>query len=288
MNIERHYVVSQQDRLAVRVYRANSKVVSPTLLLCHGFCGIQDLFLPAIASEFARAGYHAVTFDYRGFGESEGEPGRISVEHQIGDIIALLEWCKSQPYMDAKRIALWGTSLGGCHVVAVAARCPQVKCVISQSGFANGDRLVTGEMSADEKARFMQTLERMQRKQSGSGVELMVPIIRVMTDEESRSLFTKMKKQHPALNITIPYLTVLEAIRYNPFIFAAIMTQPVLVVLAENDRVIPIEHGLELYQAITSAKECFIARSARHYDLLSGKHFNAVMEKQLDWLSRNL
>jgi alpha/beta superfamily hydrolase len=45
------------------------------VLLCRGFAGIKELLLPAHAERFQKAGVAALTFDYRGFGGSEGEPG---------------------------------------------------------------------------------------------------------------------------------------------------------------------------------------------------------------------
>ena len=48
----------------------------PGIVLCHGFTGIKELILPDYAQRFAAAGYVALAFDYRGFGESEGERGR--------------------------------------------------------------------------------------------------------------------------------------------------------------------------------------------------------------------
>ena len=38
---------------------------------------VKELLLPAFAEYFANAGCVAMTFDYRGFGGSEGEPGRL-------------------------------------------------------------------------------------------------------------------------------------------------------------------------------------------------------------------
>lgn len=290
MDIERYSIVCQNDKLAVRVYHADGAAgtPSPAILLCNGFFGIQDLLLPGYARLFADAGYTAVTFDYRGLGDSEGERGRIIPERQIQDIIAVLSWCKSCPAIDPRRIALWGTSLGGCHVVEVAARCREVKCIISQMAFADGEQLVTGDMGIDEKKRFLNTMERMAEKKKLNGKELFVPIIKVMTDEESRVFFEKNKKLFPALDIKVPYLTVWEAIRYNPAIAAAKLTQPALMVFAENDKVIALEYGLAFYQAVASEKFCHIQPKARHYDLFVGKHFAKVAERQLHWLREYL
>ncbi|WP_213990750.1 alpha/beta fold hydrolase [Sodalis sp. dw_96] len=290
MDIERHTIVSQNDKLAVRLFPAQGPTAfpAPAVLLCHGFFGIQDLLLPVFAGLFADAGFTAVTFDYRGFGDSEGEAGRVVPEQQINDIITVLEWCENRPDIDPKRIALWGTSLGGCHVVEVAARHPEVKCIISQMGFADGEQLVTGDMAYDEKKRFLNTMERMERKKRQSGKELFVPIIKVMTDEESRAFFERNKKRYPALNIKVPYMTVWEAIQYHPAAAAERITQPTLMVFAEDDKVIALEYGLAFYQAVAAEKHCHIQPQARHYDLFAGKHFTQVAERQLYWLREYL
>ncbi|XBS69274.1 alpha/beta fold hydrolase [Acerihabitans sp. KWT182] len=290
MDIERHTIVSQNDKLALRLYpaRVASALPLPAIVLCHGFFGIQDLLLPAYADAFAEAGYAAVTFDYRGFGDSEGERGRIVPEQQIDDILAVLAWCKDRPDIDPQRIALWGTSLGACHVVEVAARHPEVKCIISQMGFADGEQLVTGDMAHDEKRRFLNTMERMERKRRQHNKELFVPIIKVMTDEESRVFFENNKKHYPALDIKVPYMTVWEAIRYHPAMAAERITQPTLMIFAEDDKVIALEYGLAFYQAVASEKKCHIQPNARHYDLFSGKHFTQVAERQLHWLREYL
>ena len=61
--------------LTFRVPEGNIK--HPLILLCHGFCGIRNVLLPSFANAFTEAGFATITFDYRGFGESEGERGRL-------------------------------------------------------------------------------------------------------------------------------------------------------------------------------------------------------------------
>lgn len=56
--------------LTFRVPEGNIK--HPLILLCHGFCGIRNVLLPSFANAFTEAGFATITFDYRGFGESEG------------------------------------------------------------------------------------------------------------------------------------------------------------------------------------------------------------------------
>ena len=41
-------------------------------MLCHGYTGVRNLYLPEIARVFNAAGYVALTLDYKGWGDSEG------------------------------------------------------------------------------------------------------------------------------------------------------------------------------------------------------------------------
>ena len=38
------------------------------IVLCHGYTGVKDLYLPDNAAELNRAGYVVLTFDYKGWG----------------------------------------------------------------------------------------------------------------------------------------------------------------------------------------------------------------------------
>ncbi len=44
------------------------------VLLCHGYTGVKDLYLPDSASVLTEASYVAMSFDCKGCGTSEGPP----------------------------------------------------------------------------------------------------------------------------------------------------------------------------------------------------------------------
>jgi uncharacterized protein len=48
------------------------------IVLCHGYTGVKDLYLPDTARALNAAGYVAMTFDYKGWGESEGSRSRLA------------------------------------------------------------------------------------------------------------------------------------------------------------------------------------------------------------------
>jgi hypothetical protein len=61
-------------------------------------------------------GFNLFVFDYRGYGSSEGKPGREGIYE---DCIAALSYVINRQDVDPERVVLLGQSLGGAHAVAV-------------------------------------------------------------------------------------------------------------------------------------------------------------------------
>jgi alpha-beta hydrolase superfamily lysophospholipase len=115
-----------------------------------------DWILPSYAERFAVAGFAVLTFDYRCFGESEGQPRQlIDVKQQREDIRAATHFARRTEGIDPARIALWGTSLGGGHVIVVAADDPEIAAVIAQ---VPGIDLATKEARATIKVPARQII----------------------------------------------------------------------------------------------------------------------------------
>jgi fermentation-respiration switch protein FrsA (DUF1100 family) len=78
-------------------------------------------------------------FDYRYFGSSGGAPRQLySNRAQLEDWRAAIALARQLPGVDPDRVALWGTSSSGGHVVALAAEDARIAAVVSQMPFADG------------------------------------------------------------------------------------------------------------------------------------------------------
>src|ERR671917_1181169 len=138
-------------------YLHHSAEVSEKLSLVvmgHGFSGTQDrLFYNA--GRFAESGFSALTFDYRSFGESGGEPRQgVGVEDQLEDWRAAIRFARGLECVDSERVALWGSSLGGGHAVVVAAEDPRIAAVVAQIPFNGFPRRVEGRSTLDTLRLF--------------------------------------------------------------------------------------------------------------------------------------
>ena len=123
--------------------------------MAHGFSGVREQRLDAYAERFAQAGLAALVFDYRHFGASDGEPRQLlSIARQLEDWRAAIAHARSLDGIDPKRIALWGSSFSGGHVVATAAGDPKVAAVVSQAPFTDGIDRPAREHARAQSARF--------------------------------------------------------------------------------------------------------------------------------------
>lgn len=122
--------------IAARFYPAGD-TVGPAIVLCPGFTGTQGAAaIVAAAQAFAKAGVHALTFDYRSFGDSGGEPRQeISVSRQLADIRTVLQHLRGMPTVEPDRVALWGSCLGGGHAVTIAGEDPRIFATVAQAPY---------------------------------------------------------------------------------------------------------------------------------------------------------
>ncbi|KAK4050719.1 hypothetical protein OIO90_004941 [Microbotryomycetes sp. JL221] len=127
--------------MAAWLYAApsGSRKPGPAIVLGHGLGGVKEMRLDAFAEVFQKAGYTCVAFDYRGFGQSTGsEPQILDWNMQQQDWDVVVEWVRSLPEVDPDQIGIFGTSFGGAHAIAYAARDKRIKAAISQCPFTSG------------------------------------------------------------------------------------------------------------------------------------------------------
>ncbi|MDO8795670.1 MAG: alpha/beta hydrolase [Vicinamibacterales bacterium] len=134
---------SHGDECAAWLYKPDGVERPPVVVLCHGLGAVREMRLDAFAERFAAAGMAAFAFTYRGFGDSGGEPRQVlDIGMQHDDIKTAIAYVRGREDLDGERVALWGSSFGGGHVMVVGARDPKLKAIVSQCPFTDG--LVAG------------------------------------------------------------------------------------------------------------------------------------------------
>ena len=124
------------DTCAAWHYRGTS---GACVVMAGGFAVTKEAATDAFASRFQQAGFSVLAFDYRRLGESGGQPRLVlPVRDQLADWHAAISFASTLPEVDAAKIAVWGFSASGGHVLRVAAGHPAVAAVIAQSPNADG------------------------------------------------------------------------------------------------------------------------------------------------------
>ena len=156
LEFRRANIFSEGTRMSAEVFSMKSIAgkALPTVLMAHGWGGTAAQ-LRTVAIDFAHAGYFVVTFDYRGWGESDSRliltgpapkektNNRFTAEVQevrevvdpldmCTDWLNAMHWLQGEPQCNKDRIGIWGSSYSGGHVVYVAARDPRVKALVSR------------------------------------------------------------------------------------------------------------------------------------------------------------
>jgi pimeloyl-ACP methyl ester carboxylesterase len=112
----------------------------PALITCSGYQGLKDIHPARFGRTLAPHGYACLAFDYRSFGKSEGERGRLIPQEQAEDVRAAISFLETLPQIDPERIALIGWALGGGVVIAEAADDARVKAVVAINAIGDGAR----------------------------------------------------------------------------------------------------------------------------------------------------
>jgi dienelactone hydrolase len=115
----------------------------PAILLLHQ-CNMDRHAWDGLASDLADAGFHVLTIDYRGFGESGGEKYKDADQRRAamqqkwpGDVDVAYSYLVVQKGVDKSRIAAGGASCGVTQSSDLAARHHEIKALMLLSGTAS-------------------------------------------------------------------------------------------------------------------------------------------------------
>lgn len=265
---------------------------SACAILGHGFGGTQEGSIAATAADFSDAGISAFTFDYRNFGESAGEPRQvININDQLEDWRNAIAYVRSLPEIDSNAIALWGSSLAGGHVIAVAAEDPQLAAVVSQIPFTFGfPRKVEGRKSSQTwrllRVSFQDWLNGLRGKP-----RIYIPAVgpqgslAVMATGEAEK-HVKATTNDTWRNEIAPGVLIDLALWYRPGRRAKTVDCPLLLSLAENDKEGPIQMAL---RAARLAPFADIRRyPCTHFDFYDPRIRRVIVQDQLSFLRTHL
>ncbi|SFK72196.1 Alpha/beta hydrolase family protein [Halogranum rubrum] len=121
------------------LYRPDRPENPPIVVMAPGFGAERTFGYPLVAERLAEHGYAVLLFDYRHFGDSEGEPRNlVSPSRQVADWREAVAAARDFDDVDGSTVVLWGYSFAGGHALSVAAEDPRISAVVAIAPFVDG------------------------------------------------------------------------------------------------------------------------------------------------------
>jgi dienelactone hydrolase len=281
---------SEGTRIAADLFTPDdlpSGATRPAILLCHGWAGPKSHLSNTYAPYFCKAGFICLTFDYRGWFESDArlmtpeglpevdEDGSVTVRaqpvrevvdplDQNRDIHNMLDFLLEEPEVDAARIGLWGSSFGGGHALYVAGTDPRIRAVVSQ---------VPGMGDPPDSNGFVSPLPQVQ--------ELGAAMTRGLLHQVPRP-----EEQPESLNGVGDFRSMW---RYRPRVAAANIRVPTLILDQEEEEYGGRENsGLAARNAIPESTPVeYHVFPGTHYDIYE-KNYRESARMARDWFLEHL
>ncbi|MDE3205455.1 MAG: alpha/beta fold hydrolase [Acidobacteriota bacterium] len=262
----------------------------PGLVMCQGFGGLKKMNVDNFAKYFANAGYAALIFDYRGFGESEGERWRLEPNEQVEDIQCAVTFLTTVEGVDAQRIGVYGTSFGGGNVIAAAATDSRIRCVVSSVGFGDGYRWIHSLRRNWEWIEFTRRLEEDRVRRVLTGVSEQIEPEEIMVrDPESIESERNLRSKVPERAFKLRLRDGDFILGFSPEAYASrIAPRPVLLIGVKDDGLISNDETNSLYEHLGEPKKLVWMGPIGHHAVYYGEHLEEVLRNAREWFDEHL
>lgn len=220
----------------------------PGVVLFHGFTGDRmesHWMFVKCSRALAEAGIASLRFDFYGSGESEGDFREVTLNGEIADARAAVDFFRGQKGIDPRCVGLLGLSLGGLIAATLAPRV-RPRALVLWSALAHTDHLLT---LAEASVKPIP---------GGNG-----------------------RFEYDAREISPHFLE--DALAVEPLLSVASFKGPILIIHPERDAHVPYSHAEDYYRAAGGAtKELVVIPGADHV-FTSVAWEGEVITRSVEW-----
>jgi len=250
------------------------------IVFCHGFGGLKEVTPPGLADRLAQDGYLVLTFDYRGFGGSEGLRGHIAPTEQVEDAVSAIELLSRRPDVDPHRIGIYGNSFGGGIALLAARRDPRPRAAFVTVPVTSGDGWLRSIHRYHEYIALKErALAAIGAKAAGEPIEMIDRFELIPPDPHSRA--RHVTRQTFTLE-TFHHVSV-----HEPLAEAHAIAIPTGVIGIRGDLLVPVEQATSLYERLPGPKRLHLFDRGNHHSVYS-ELLPDVADQVLPWFDQHL
>lgn len=243
--------------LAAIVHIPSSQGKHPAVINLHGFTGYKEEKNNAsLSRELADRGCVAIRFDCSGSGESGGTmKDDYRMTNYLSDIDCVYRFIREHPHVDAKRVAVWGHSMGAMLAIIWGSKHPELRAICAVS-----PPVELGK--TDWLAQFLD-------------------------DWKKTGWFTKVSQSgHGTSRVSWAFME--DAAKYNTLGFAGKVRSPLMVILGLAEDTVPPEHSREIFRRAREPKELVEIPGMSHDYKKSPKYIQIVNDASISFLEKYL
>lgn len=268
------------------------------VVMAGGFAITKEPGTDRFARGFQEAGFSVLAFDHRHLGASGGTPRQVApVRGQLEDWRAALTFASTLPGVDPTRLAAWGFSVSGGHVLRVAAAWPGLAAAIAQTPNVDGPAAARNAARWTTRRALVRLVGRglLDTLRGLVGAEpLLVPLVgepgtvALLSTPDALADGARALDpdgRYPGWIQAVAARSALAVTAYRPGRAAARVPCPLLVVVAEQDRSAP--PGPAARAAAAAPRGELVRVPGGHYAAFLDAH-ERVLEAEVSFLRRSL
>jgi dienelactone hydrolase len=266
---------------------------APAIVRATGFTGVIPMGLES-AERFAGAGFVTLLFDFRHFGDSEGEPrSQLFPLEQVEDVRNAITWVSEQPEVDPGRIGLWGISYGGAVVIYAATFDRRVKAVVGQTpaAWTPDFRRAMDPERWDRMGAFLER-DRIERYRTGAVSYFKVVAAGtepcVLPGREAYEHYMALSENCPNWRNQVTVESLEKTREFDPVSMVHLAAPTALLLIAaEQDSQVPLEAVTAIYERAQEPKALEVLPMG-HFAMNTDPWLSTCAGIAIDWFRKYL
>lgn len=231
----------------------------PAIVCSGSWTTVKEQMAGLYAERFAQAGFIALAFDFRNYGESEGEPRAWeNPMMKIQDIKNAVSYLKTLPEVDGDKIGAFGVCAGSMYTLIAASEDNSIKAVATTASWLHDAEAVKLFYGGDEGVKERREAAQAAKKKFAETGEFTY-IKTISTDDPTAAMYGNFDYYLNPDRGAIPQwsadkfavVTWEDWLTLDPFPSAANLTTPLLMV--HSDGCVLPDYTRKYFEAVPAA-----------------------------------